>query len=176
MSTDCAYRAAFERLWDEKSSEVVSNGKLDHASALIACFLAKAKKRVVIFCKDLKNEVYDDGTVLSALESALSRGIEITVLVQFKPATDSKFAARLKKASDDHAPVHFWFELPKAISSIEMNFAYADNNAYRFERNRMDMKAVASAWNTDTVKLLQDFASAIIHAVSPRTTPVAGIA
>ena len=156
MATDITYRNAFERLWDDKSSQIISNGKSDHASALLSVFLTKAEKRVVIFCKELNKSVYDDECVLSALEQAISNQVELIVYVQNNPEPDSKFAARLTAASLlPNNRITFQKELPESVRNLPMNFAYVDERAYRFEQNNGTMEAVASANNPTTVSLLK---------------------
>lgn len=154
--TESSYRIAFERLWDEKSSQTVSNGKHEHAAALFTVFLSKAEKSVVFFCKELLAEVYDDECVLNALDTAIGNGVSITVYVQDHAAADSKFAQKIRTAQLIGKPVEIREDLPEPGKSLSLNFAYVDDRAFRFESDHQKMEAVAAAWNQGTVRLLQN--------------------
>jgi len=175
-STESGYRVAFERLWDEHSSHVVSNGKTEHAAALFSVFLNRAKKNVVFFCKELRDVVYDDEEVLSALDGAIARGVRIDVLVQDRSSKNSRFAEELRGAMTDGKLVFFFEELPEPQKSMPFNFAYADNHAFRFEADRQEPKGVAAAWNERTVNLLQNLFGSIKTSVSHATRdPASGL-
>jgi prepilin-type processing-associated H-X9-DG protein len=155
MTVDPVYRAAFERLWDEHSSQMVSNAKYEHAAALIAVFLQRAKLDVVIFCRELKEEVYDDPAVLSALESALCRpNLRIEVVVQNQAPEGSKFAAALIAAKVKSDKITFTQNISEPAKSFALNFAYVDGHAYRLEKDHGQTDAMACAWGEPTVVLL----------------------
>jgi hypothetical protein len=153
---ELTYRSAFERLWDEKSNIQISNGKSEHAAAILAVFFTRAQQRLNIFCRNLSRAVYDDPAVLSAFAGAVLRGIIIEIVVQERVEDGSAFLKLYQefKRSKAAACVNLYQDIDKPVRDFDYNFAYVDDRAYRFEQNHNAPNAVVCAWGEKVVAAL----------------------
>lgn len=169
VHTGITYRSAFERLWDENSSESVSNSKPEHAADLITVFFERAMQRVHIFCRELNPVVYDVPSVLSSFRAAVLRGVEVRIVVQNAISAGSRFAELARDLSRNAGcHIEVMADGDQQLKDFEMNFAYVDNRAFRFEpKSNENMAAFASANQPDTVKILSDSLDRIISILKP---------
>ena len=123
------YRDMFRFMLKSGSTKRMCNDSKDHARILIEELLRSAKSDVLIFCRHLGNDVWDDANVLFALREALARGVKFSVLLQVDPdgGNDNRALAILKshsivvkKTNDD---------------SVQNNFVVVDGKSYRLEED-----------------------------------------
>lgn len=175
-SVELTYRSAFERMWDAKSADQISNGKAEHAAAVLAVFFSKAEQRVNVFCRNLSRAVYDDPAVLSAFTNAARKGVLVEIIVQERVEDGSAFLKLYNEMKETKATVsvHLHEDISeKSIRDLPYNFAYVDNRAYRFEENHMAPKAVVCAWGEAIVKTLAAQFDIIKSYLPPQNAPLA---
>jgi len=153
------YRALVTEMFEMDSTEPFSNGQPSHAAIIFAEMLRRAKSQVLIFCKELAEDVFDkERDIIPALKSALERNVDVAIIVQEKP-TSEQFLEFAKRYREDR-------ELPgevsvigcddslKAIRDIPLNFAVMDRKAIRAEFDKGKIEAVACANNPVAAKTL----------------------
>lgn len=146
------YRDMFRLMLKSGSTKRICNDSKDHARILIGELLRSAKSNVLIFCRHLGNDVWDDANVLFALREALARGVNFSVLLQIDPegGTDNRALAILKshnvvvkKTNDD---------------TVQKNFVVVDGRAYRLEEDVKARSGCACANDpTEAEKLKSEF-------------------
>lgn len=148
------YRSSFERLWEENSNAVIANGKPEHAAAILSVFFSKAVKRVRLLCKNLNPKVYDEPEVLNALRTAVEKNnVTVEILVEDE-AAKSQFLELVQKYQNERKTQVKLQQNAKRVTKSTVNFAYADDHAFRFEPDNGEMQAIASAWNKEIVEAM----------------------
>jgi hypothetical protein len=148
-----AYRDYVNKLVRENSDRLISNGLKEHAAVLISTLLSNAKKEIRIFSTKLKSEIWEEDEVISALKTTLEKQtINIKILLQEKPIEGNKFF-ELCKNSDK---CEFKITKDKEVKSITEHFVTMDEEAYRYCPTTGKNEAVASFYDFDATKKLND--------------------
>jgi hypothetical protein len=144
------YKKAIEWLMDQKSNVPIGNQLPQHAAALYELFFNRAKRQVVMFCKNLNKEVFDSPEVVTSFLAALKRGIQIRLVLQsnhdgecFHKVKDC-VGFQIRKASQDDGAQAF-------------NFCVKDLESYRFENDKNTTAAFAKMYSPDESLRLQEF-------------------
>jgi len=142
-----SYEDHVKTMFDLDSDAIFSNGMTDHARIIIVEFLLRAKDSVVIFCHDLLAEVYDHKHMTAALMTALKNGVDVCIITQRTPNAQVFMSAAEKYNADPSLSgmLKLFQSKEEGIEQIEQNFAVMDRKAYRFEPNKVEHKAEASA-------------------------------
>ena len=132
------YRDAVQVLFALRSREEITNSIPAHAAVLIEQFFAHAESSVRIFCRTLASEVYDREFVVHGLKEALSRGVDIEIILQEPPPRATSFTHLLTSRGGR------LFRTTHAMAaSAKLNFAVMDTSAVRVERDHDHCEAVA---------------------------------
>lgn len=154
------YQAHVERLFDEDSDILVSNSEPKHAAILIAMLFKRAKEQVAVFCRNLKADIYAEKNVVSAILDAARRGIEIRIVTQEPPeAVELLWQLHCLSFTSPSKRVHIkQCNKGGACANLTSNFTVMDGKGFRFEPNKVEMKAHACANNPDLARtMLQRF-------------------
>lgn len=147
------YRSHVERMFDEGSSIVFTNKDRDHAAVLISTLFTKAKKEVVVLCRNLDGEFYKRACIEDAMQKAAARNVSIKIKVQEQP--DSSDVVEKLQATKN---VEISILDPKSDeASAPMNFIVMDGKAFRLERDRNTSSALACANDPDLSGSLMTF-------------------
>ncbi len=141
------YEDHVQTLFDLDSDRIFSNGMEEHALVILSEFFKRAEASVLIFCKNLLSNVYDHKKVTSALVSALRRGVDVKVIVQ-EGAEAVKFIELAKKYNLDpeiSGVIQIFECTDQKISKVRQNIAIMDKKAFRYEEDKDEPKALASA-------------------------------
>lgn len=141
------YRYHVEQMFDEQSDAVIENTCTNHARVLIETLVSRSKEQLLLFCENLKKEFYEDPKIMGEMVTAMRRGVEIRILTQHHPEAVS-LVERLQAASGKVENGTFSIMVCDADSSgakADMNFVVMDRKAFRFEEDRVNHSAVASA-------------------------------
>jgi hypothetical protein len=149
------YRLTVERLAEAKSPESFSNGMPEHAAIIIETFLKFAKKRVVIFCKQLSSNVFGIPSITARLESALLKGIRVDIIVQEKPESDDLMQC-INKWKENSKLCISLIAANGRTNSIKANFAVMDGEAYRYEPDNDRISAYACMFNPRIASSMED--------------------
>ncbi len=148
------YRDTVWTLFKDNAPDRISNGAPEHAKIIFQAMLHFAKNQVKIFCDNLSNEVFDDSQLVSELRNALKRNVVVSVFTQ-KDFDNIDFVQTLKDATNGSSIVKV---SNKSLVNRKENFAVMDSSAFRYEPNRDQVKAVASANDPETCfTLLHNF-------------------
>lgn len=151
-----SYEDHVRTLFDLNSDVIFSNGMQDHARVILVEFFKRAEESVVIFCKDLLADVYNHKHITAALRDALRRGVEVKIAVQEDPQADIFINAA--RQYNENPALAGRVEVKKVtgdkLKQVEQNFAVMDSKAYRFESNKNEHKAEASANRPKIAKVL----------------------
>lgn len=149
------YRDTVWSLFENKVPTRISNGAPEHARIIFLAMLHFAKSQVKIFCENLNPEVFNSPELVAELKNAIKRNVVVSVFTQKKPS-EIEFTNVIKAAenSSDVKQVS-----NKFLCEQKVNFAVMDSSAFRYEPNKGEVKAFASA-NEPTAcnVLLQNFA------------------
>ncbi len=140
-----SYKEKLLKLDDENSGELISNGSKEHAQALIYQFLSSAKKSVNITSKSLL--IYNDYAIVNALNTAISRGVKIKILLdnyQGNGIGDNDFL--------DSCLSNKSCEIRTYDKPLKAHIVTKDDNAFRYCDNPGSNIAVASFNSPDVVK------------------------
>lgn len=118
-----------------KSSDIIPNGTIKHASVLIACLFSYAKKKIDIFTGHLNEEVYADNKVIDSAENFFKKDkIKMQILIQ-----DSTHLSKkndffdLCKANKKFCKIR---EVDEKDEGKKNHFITIDDTAFRFEPDK----------------------------------------
>ena len=146
------YRDLFRFMLKSGSTKRMCNDSKDHARILIDELLRSAKSDVLIFCRHLGHDVWDDANVLFALRDALARGVKFSVLLQIDPENGNcnRAFAILKSHNVDVKKTN--------DETVQKNFIVVDGKAYRLETNVEERRGCACANDSsEAEKLMAEF-------------------
>lgn len=166
------YAASIRRLAELRSDEWISNDKPEHAQALYHTFFDIAKRKVLIFCRNLAREVFDAPALISAAEAAVRRGVELHVVVQTEPDRGNGFYERLLVLAREMATVSVRILSPDGATESRANFCVVDSKALRYEANSGEIKAVAAMHRPDIGSILSLHFEQIHATALPLSSPV----
>ena len=137
-----------------------SNGAPIHASLILEAMFTFAKNKVRIFCEDLDSFVYDRPELVMALKQALTRNVIVEVLTQKKPES-----IEFKKVIEDEKNGLAFIRTGTSdfVKNRPENFAIMDMKAFRFEPDKKDKKALASANEPLSVAILDSNFSKLLE-------------
>lgn len=150
-----SYNESYKTLvWESFAKEKTarfSNGAPIHASLILEAMLTFAKNKVRIFCEDLDAFVYDRPDLVMALRQALARNVVVEILTQKKPESID-----FKKVIDEEKNGLAFIRTGTSdfVKNRSENFAIMDMKAFRFEPNKAEKKALASANEPLSVAIL----------------------
>jgi hypothetical protein len=133
------YRDMFRFMLKSGSTKRLCNDSKNHARILIDELLRSAKRNVLIFCRHLGHDVWDDANVLFALREALARGLKFSVLLQSDPegGNNNRAFAVLKSYNVDVKKTN--------DATTRKNFIVVDGKSYRLEDNVEERSGCACA-------------------------------
>lgn len=138
------YRANVRTLFNNKSSDIVNNSSYRHASILIEEMILHAQHTFVAFAGRMNPVVWNE-RVMAALDAALSRGVDIRLLVEreCEPLTTGIMPASIQN--------HVWRIREDAATKLEgrgiFHCASGDGESFRIEMDRVQNSAVFAANN-----------------------------
>ncbi|WP_139458818.1 phospholipase D-like domain-containing protein [Bathymodiolus thermophilus thioautotrophic gill symbiont] len=139
------YKEKLSKLDNDHSNKLISNGSKEHAQALLYQFLDKAKESVNITSKSLS--IYNDYTIVDALNTALNNGVKIKVLLdnyQNNKITNNIFLDRCLHSENCTIKT---YDKP-----LKSHIITRDDRAFRYCDNPGSNIAVASFNSPDVVK------------------------
>ena len=145
------YKDLVERLFQNKSSEIIANSSPEHAAILYQAIFTYAQKEIFIFCDSLKPSVFDNDCVVEKAKAFLSKNNTILHIgVTQHPDTNGNFLNMLKSMKKnlnnqekDRIRV-VRFPRMKAKEKF-VNFSVMDSCGYRYEPDSTRCCAIASA-------------------------------
>lgn len=154
-----SYDALVKRKADEKSTDVIPNADIPHATVLVENLLSHAGSTCRIFTGTLNNKVYGSPRVLAAAENFLARKGKLEILIENPPGDILEHPLVLKCKSEAND-----CDLRKVVSvddDLKCNFIVADGTAWRFEPDKNVPAAVGCFNDPDAGKKLEDVFAAI---------------
>lgn len=142
------YREYLDKLADSNSSEMFSNGGMEHAVILYSVLMSKASKICRFYCEGCNSEIWKDGGFRYAMIDALSRNSDMQVKILTRQNTAPDFSwipqnlrdkVSLVAASDMSNS-----EIKKVYRDCECNFSMFDNMMFRYEYDINAYKAFGS--------------------------------
>lgn len=161
-----AYSKYVNTLADNKSSEIISNGRTEHARVIISNLLAHAEDEICILSSHLRDEIYSHESVIESLKFFLSkRKTKIKVLLQesgkaVDPSTNEPRSLFIKVCRDlgKEDSKCLISKTHKKDTEIAEHFIVMDKTGYRFCPDRNIPEAVASFHRPNTaLNLLEQF-------------------
>lgn len=161
------YKQFITSLMEEKSAIVVENSSAAHAAALYELFFDRARSSVLIFCKNLAQNVFENVSVISAIRRATkARQIEVRIIVQ-EEKPESKSLLDLS-SEPDGLKLRLAHEKD---SRLEYNFCVKDQESYRFEKKKDYMSAFAKMYHPEEGQTLYNHFSDLWARSQPLPTP-----
>lgn len=150
LNNRTAYSVMVKEMIRNTSLETFPNANFSHASIILKEFIKNAKSTVDIFCRSLSSSVYDNPELISIVQAAISRGVNVRVLIQEDEAESKKFQAILKENS--------LFSVAPEYRK-KANFCVVDEKMYRYERDRESRTATACANDPEIAKIFSNWFS-----------------
>lgn len=178
--TNGVYDTYVTKLADTNSSELISNGKTEHARTIIKNLLSHAENKVRIFSGCLNEDIYTDPTVVDALRQFLdTNDARIVILIQnkkeFDKISDNHPFVRQCAANDDKCEL--FYVVDESDKVLPEHMVVMDERGYRFCPDKHERAAVASFNRPQTARhLASEFDSLASRAVKvklPREEAVA---
>lgn len=153
------YKDLVTQMFEIDSKEPFSNGQPSHAAVIFAEMLRRSKSHVMIFCKELAEDVFDkERDIIPALKAALSRNVDVSIIIQDEPKS-AEFLNHARKFLEDRllpgeVSVIGCGALPEldVIRNLPWNFAVMDGKATRTELDKGVVQATACANDPATAK------------------------
>ena len=114
------------------------------------CILVVKEKEVVVFCRNLQRDVFENQCINNAIKSAIDKGVSIRILLQQDPESQSIINMKsegllISMASEEDKQRVF-------------NFCVKDKESLRWEEDRKEVKAYASMYRpSEATTLHQNF-------------------
>lgn len=134
---------------------LLPNGSIDHASALIENLLSHAESRVRIFTGKLNPEVYGRENIVDAISIFLKNPdarIEILTQDGLDDSVENPFIVVCQNKKNQCAIKN----VSESDKLLEGHFVVVDDKAYRFESNKNKLSAVACFNNKNIALKLVD--------------------
>lgn len=146
------------KLADSQSSELISNGQIEHAQSLIRNLFSHAEQEVRIFTSNLLPAIYCDTRVVEAATTFLAKtGAKLNILIQngdrvdrsmpfFKLCSGNSELCEMKEVAID------------ADKAIQQHMIVMDATGYRFcaDADKDKNEAIASFNDQETAKNLAE--------------------
>ena len=75
MELNYKYIASF--LFNNKSNNIIPNSMLEHVIDFYECVFENAEKEILIFCKNISNDIFENSYLIEKINDALNRKINI---------------------------------------------------------------------------------------------------
>lgn len=148
------YRDHIKRLASERNGETVYNGSADHAAVIVENLFASAHNCVRIFSGDLNAKVYGATPLVHRARQFLGHSDHrLQVIVEEMNLSGSHPLVE-ELADEDGFELHLLS--PEVAKHIPFHFATADEDCYRFEREKNSHAAVAAFGDKETAHHLND--------------------
>ena len=146
------YREEVERLVAERSGEAIYNGSADHAAVIVENVFIAARNKVRLLTGDLNARVYGARNVVTRAQQFLGHtDHELEVLVEEWNANRSH---PLLEEIGENENVTF-YQIPSRLSAeISYHLMTADEDCFRFEREKNSHAAVAAFGDGETTEHL----------------------
>ena len=172
------YREYLERLVNEKSPILFSNGGIEYASILMSVLLKNTTHSVCMFCEGFKPELMTQPAYWETLSQYLEdKGKTLYVLVNSDAFVDSQplrtlFAEQRERNFDGTIQIRLISQegrddIQTQFNGALNNFAVFDNDMYRLEYEPSDYKAFGSFNNPEDAKLLLDLFNSVFEKSQP---------
>ena len=146
------YRQEIKRLIAERNGEAIYNGSADHAAVIVEGLFSAARQKVRLLTGDLNARVYGVRGVVDRASQFLGHSDhQLEVLVEEWNASPShpllEEIGGLKNVS--------FYKIPEGLrSAVSYHLMTADDDCFRFEREKNSHAAVAAFGDGDTTKHL----------------------
>lgn len=146
------YRQHVKKLATERQGETIYNGSADHASVIVENLFASAHSCVRIFTGDLYAGVYGaTGVVQRARQFLGHSDHQLQVIVEKLNVSGSH--PLVEELADE--PKFELYELHSELAErVSFHFSTADNDCFRFEREKGSHAAVAAFGDIETAEHL----------------------
>ncbi len=158
-----AYKTLLRELNEARATFPFSNSQPAHAAAIFEEFFRTALDRVVIFCRNLNPEVFEDSCLLKELKEALCRGVQVDVICQEPPM--SRSVTGMTEAHKDCLSIRMAGK--ESQRKLKENFAVMDGRAIRLEMDHDHAKAFACFNARKRAKALEDAFDAYLENATP---------
>ncbi len=163
MNCDFADASEFEiydcyvtYLASARSSELISNGQIEHAQSIIRNLFSHAEKEVRVFTSCLHHDIYSDPRVVDAASSFLAKdGTQIKVLIQDSDSLDRNMPF-FRLCADHDNQCKMKSVVTDRDKSIKQHMIVMDTVGFRFCADMSKNEAVASFNSPDTSKNLAE--------------------
>lgn len=157
------YREYVKALAKRRDGEVVFNGSPDHASALVEQLFASANHSVHLLTGDLNAKVYGRQGVVDRAKQFLGHS-DRTLKILVEDLTFSDAHPLIEALRGTSATI---YHVPREVSTtVPYHFMTADNDCYRFEREKDSHAAIGAFGDVDTASHLNSVFSVLLsHSV-----------
>jgi hypothetical protein len=146
------YREEVKRLVAERNGEAIYNGSADHAAVIVENLFIAAKEKVRLLTGDLNARVYGTRGVVERAQQFLGHSDhQLDVLVE--EWTVSRSHPLLEGICSN--PNVAFYQIPEELSNaIGYHLMTADDDCFRFEREKNSHAAVAAWGDKETTRHL----------------------
>ena len=148
------YRELVKKLFAEKLNDTIANGTPQHAAVLYEAMFSNAQKNIRIFCNDLSVDVFGKDEVVTAAQDALNRGVKFEIAYLNLPKLSDFIKLITKENYNEKVEIYKATREIKDLDGKSINFAVMDSCGFRFENNKEECKAFASANRPDIAEPL----------------------
>lgn len=159
-----SYRENIKRIARERTGETVYNGSADHAAVIMENLFASAQQCVRIFTGDLNAKVYGAAPVVQRARQFLGHS-DHKLQVVVEDLTVSASHPLIEELADE--PGFELYILNEAVSeNVAYHFSTADDDCFRFEREKNTHAAIAAFGDKETSKHLNEIFTILLAASS----------
>lgn len=155
------YKENIKSLARNRIDEIIYNSSEDHAAVILSELIENAENYVHIVCENMNRKVTDRYQYLDAVDQFLSNDkhheIKILLTDYDKSFEESKIADVLRKHKEQ-VFVKYFEPKAKILSEdgFPVNWAVADDRAFRFEENTNEFMAFANFCDRSLAKELNE--------------------
>ena len=127
-----SYRDAVRGMLESSSKTEILNYNTEHAVIILEEMVRFSKKSFFVLCRELNGDVWTRG-LLAQLEAKQKEGVDVRIMTLGRPKNTTSVQTQQIDINKRN-PAEIWY-----------NFAVADGQAYRFENDLTNRKALFCA-------------------------------
>lgn len=160
-----AYRDHIKRLASERNGETVFNGSADHAAVIMESLFSSAQKCVRILTGDLNAKVYGATPVVQRARQFLGHeDHKIQIIVEDLNVSGSH--PLVEELADEDGFEMYQLDADVA-QRVSFHFSTADDDCFRFEREKNSHAAIAAFGDADTTQHLNSVFDDLLELSAP---------
>lgn len=170
MHSDESYYNTIDRCAINKTDLEISNSAPGHAAYLLKKMFNHANNEVCIYTENLNEDVFGDQDLINAALAFLGKGEDKAIRIAYEKKIDQTYLENpfinALSANDIIGTLELWATNDRYKDTVN-HFAVMDRQAFRYEIDHKQKKALANFGDQESANDLRDMFSKILETAKP---------